>query len=125
MKLFTIVIALALIFITSYVSAPGVSSEGMTTLGIGLASLVLWNFVSLDWPSLFCLACLAIFSGLPLAEIFASGLGNWIIIYLMSCFMITHALNGEGSTRRLAILFVTNEIVRKKPWRFITFFCKR
>ncbi|MDR1509701.1 MAG: hypothetical protein LBS53_08685, partial [Synergistaceae bacterium] len=94
----------------------------MAILGTGIGCLILWNFVALEWPCFLCIASVALFSGIPASSVFASAMGNWIIVFLMSSFMIGHALNKEGLTKRLAIMFVTSRTVKKNPWFFVLFF---
>jgi sodium-dependent dicarboxylate transporter 2/3/5 len=121
-KKFFTVVALIIMFAMSQISITGISREGMAILGTGMGCLILWNFVDLRWPCLLCIASMALFSGLPVSSVFASAMGNWIIVFLMSSFMIGHALNKEGLTKRIAIMFVTNRAVKKNPWFLVLFF---
>ena len=122
MKNLFIAASLIVMFAIGTTHVPGISREGMAVIGIGAGCLLLWNFVSLEWPSLLCLAALALFSGQPYQVVFASGLGNWIIPFLLSCFLIGHVLNEEGFIKRLAIFFITNRAARKNPQFFVMFF---
>ena len=94
----------------------------MSLIGIGIASLLLWNFVELEWPSFLCISGIVLFSGVPASEIFSMALGSWIVIFLLACFMISHSLNEEGFTKRLATIFITNKHAQRNPWYFILFF---
>ena len=120
-----IITAIAFLIIIAFNLTPpfhDVSKEGMSLIGIGIASLLLWNFVELEWPSFLCISGIVLFSGVPASEIFSMALGSWIVIFLLACFMISHSLNEEGFTKRLATLFITNKHAQRNPWYFILFF---
>ena len=120
-----IITAIAFLIIIAFNLTPpfhDVSKEGMSLIGIGIASLLLWNFVELEWPSFLCISGIVLFSGVPASEIFSMALGSWIVIFLLACFMISHSLNEEGFTKRLATIFITNKHAQRNPWYFILFF---
>ena len=78
----------------------------MQVIGIFIGIMLMWNFIGTDWPSLLCMAILAIFQIMSPGDIFKSGFGNSTIAFLLVFFMLSHVLSQVGLTRRLAIWFL-------------------
>lgn len=122
-KLIFSLISLAFILLFRFVPAPaGLNATSMQVIGIFIGIMLMWNFVGTDWPSLLCMAVLAIFQIMKPATIFTTGFGNATIIFLLVFFMMSHVLSQVGFSRRMAIWFFTNKLARKSPWMFVTMF---
>lgn len=122
-KLIFIWISMAFILLFRFVPAPaGLTAASMQVIGIFIGIMLMWNFVGTDWPSLLCMAILAMFQIMKPGDIFKSGFGNATIIFLLVFFMMSHVLSQVGFSRRMAIWFFTNNLARKSPWMFVIMF---
>ncbi|MEG1781645.1 MAG: anion permease, partial [Oscillospiraceae bacterium] len=116
------IIAVAFIFILffKYLPAPkGLSVAAMQVMGIFIGSLILWMSISIDWPSMLCIAALAFVPGMKMSKILAEGVGNSTFSFLMFTFMCTYTLSRTPFIRRCAIWFLSTKIAQKGPWYFI------
>ena len=119
------IIAVSMLFILffKYLPAPaGLSVAAMQVVGIFIGVLIMWMTISIDWPSMLCLAALAFVPGISMNSILSSGMGNATFAFLMFTFMCTHTLNQTPFIRRCAIAFLTTKSAQKSPWSFITLY---
>lgn len=122
-NLIYIIVAFAFILLFPLIPAPdGLNVVSMEAIGLFIGIMIMWNFVSTDWPSFLCMALVAIFGIMEPSAIFTTGFGNSTIAFLLVFFMLSHVLSQVGFSRRLAIWFMTNKLARKSPWAFITMF---
>lgn len=120
-----IIILISFLFILffKYIPAPtGLSIAGMQLVGIFIGILLLWLTISIDWPSLLCLAALAFVPGLKMSTILTGSFGNSTFAFLMFTFMCTYSLSKTPFVRRCAVAFVTSQIAKKGPWHFAILF---
>ncbi len=120
-----LIIAVSMLFILffKYLPAPaGMSAAAMQVIGIFIGVLILWMTISIDWPSMLCLAALAFVPGITVNSILSSGMGNATFAFLMFTFMCTHTLNQTPFIRRCATAFLTTKSAQKSPWAFITLY---
>ena len=116
------IIAISMIFILffKYLPAPaGMTTAAMQVTGIFIGVLIMWMTISIDWPSMLCLAALAFVPGISMNSILSSGMGNATFAFLMFTFMCTYTLSQTPFIRRCAIAFLTTKTAQKSPWRFI------
>jgi len=116
------IIAVSMIFILffKYLPAPaGLSTAAMQVVGIFIGVLIMWMTISIDWPSMLCLAALAFVPGISMNSILSSGMGNATFAFLMFTFMCTYTLSQTPFIRRCAIAFLTTKTAQKGPWRFV------
>ncbi len=119
------IIAISLIFILffKYLPAPaGLSTAAMQVVGIFIGVLIMWMTISIDWPSMLCLAALAFVPGISMNSILSSGMGNATFAFLMFTFMCTYTLGQTPFVRRCALAFLTSKTAQKSPWSFITLY---
>lgn len=119
------IIAISMVFILffKYLPAPaGLSQAAMQVVGIFAGVLIMWMTISIDWPSMLCLAALAFVPGISMNSILSSGMGNATFAFLMFTFMCTYTLSQTPFIRRCAIAFLTTKTAQKSPWRFITLY---
>jgi sodium-dependent dicarboxylate transporter 2/3/5 len=102
---------------------PSVSELGMRTLGVFLWTAVWWFSEAIPIPatSLFALAMLVLAGILPVDAAFSTW-SNWVILFLVGAFVIGHAMNVHGLTRRIAYHMVSSRLVQGNPWRVLLFF---
>ena len=76
-KLVMLLISFAFILLFQFIPAPaGLNQTSMQVIGIFIGIMLMWNFIGTDWPSLLCMAILAIFQIMSPGDIFKSGFGN-------------------------------------------------
>lgn len=113
----TIVIALLFYTVFQFIPAPeGLSRLSMEILGIFIGTVILWLSVSIDWPSLLCIAAIGITGLLDFNSILSSFLGNSTISFLIFSYMMAYALGESGLLKRFALWFISRPFARKKPW---------
>lgn len=118
-----VAIALFCMFFFRFLPTPaGMTKDGLHVFGIFCGALLLWLFISIDWPSLLCILALAFVPGLKVNSILANSLGNNTFAFLMFSFMCTHALSQTTFIRRIAVAFISSRMAKKGPWQFTTLF---
>ncbi len=111
-----LLISFAFILLFQFIPAPaGLNQTSMQVIGIFIGIMLMWNFIGTDWPSLLCMAILAIFQIMSPGDIFKSGFGNSTIAFLLVFFMLSHVLSQVGLTRRLAIWFLPTSYGPAQP----------
>src|SRR5687767_13688417 len=82
---------------------PDVTDIGMRTLGVFLWTATWWLSEAIPIPatSLFAMAMLVLTGVLTVEAAFATW-SNWVILFLVGAFIIGHAMNVHGLTRRIA-----------------------
>ncbi|TLF38851.1 sodium:sulfate symporter [Lacticaseibacillus zeae] len=117
------VVSFAFIFLFRFVPAPaGLTADSMQMIGIFVGMLLLWNFAGIGWTSLLCMSVIVLFQIMTQAEVFASGLGNWVNSFLYAFFMISYVMTQTGLSKRIAIWSVSNKLASRGPWTFIIVF---
>ena len=115
--------ALLLLLLFGYLPAPaGMTPSAMRVIGIFAGTLLLWLTVSIDWPSLLCMAALAAVPELGMGAILSSSFGNATFAFLMFTFMCTYALSQTAFVRRCAVWFVSGRWEGRGPWQFTLLF---
>lgn len=100
----------------------GLATETYAVLAIFASCLILWLFVSIDWPSLLCLVCLGFLPEMTYNQVFGLSFGNPTFVFLFFTFIVTHALEGTNFLNRLTSRALNNAWAQKNPWRFVTAF---
>ena len=102
----------------------GMTRAAMQVIGIFAGTLLLWLTVSIDWPSLLCMAALALVPELGMNSVLAAGFGNSTFAFLLFTFLCTYALSRTPFVRRCAVWFVSSRAARRGPWALaVLFFC--
>lgn len=123
-RTYTIVLlSIAIMILFKFIAPPsGLNSNSMAVIGIFIGTLILWLFVSIDWPSLLCIIMLGALGGLDFKPLFASSFGSDTFIFLFTTFIATYAISKTNLIKNISIWFVTNRLARKGPWWFVTMF---
>ena len=119
-----IIISLFLIVTFRFIPGPaGLSQSAMQVLGIFLGVLLLWLTLSIDWPSLLCIAALAFVPEIKFNTMLAGSIGGSTFSFLLFTFMCTYAISQTSFIRRCAVGFITSRIAKKGPWWFLISYC--
>lgn len=95
---------------------------GMKAVGVFLATVILWVSVGTGYPSFLCIALLALTGVMSPTQAFASSMGHWIVLFLLGCFGMSHALRTSGFSTRVALWFLTRPFARGRPWMLLALF---
>ncbi|MBS7527524.1 anion permease [Fusibacter paucivorans] len=119
-KFLNTLIGLCLMFLFKYLPTPeNLPQVGMQLIGITVGALYLWTTVSIGWPSFACIFAIATTGVMNYSTAISSSIGHWIILFLICCYLVSHALIKTGVAHRIAVWFVTRPIARKSPWLFV------
>jgi sodium-dependent dicarboxylate transporter 2/3/5 len=122
-KMINTFIGLAIMFLFKYLPAPeGLPVLGMSLIGITIGALYLWTTVSIGWPSFACIFAIATTGIMSYGDVVKNSIGHWIILFLLCCYLASHALIKTGFARRVAVWFITRPVAKKSPWLFVTMF---
>ena len=88
-------------------------------IAIFLASLILWLFVALDWPSLLTIVLLGLIPEIGFSKIFTLSFGNTTFVFLLFIFIVTYSLNQTSVLKRITSWGLNHPWVQAEPWRFI------
>lgn len=120
----SIIIALLCMLGFRFLPAPGgMSASAMQVLGIFAGVLVMWLTISIDWPSMLCLAFLTFVPELTMGKVLSGSLGNSTVAFLLFTFMCTYAISKTSFVKRCAIGFICSSIAKRGPWHFIILYC--
>lgn len=118
-----IITLLSFVIIVAFCFLPspaGLPTAGMQLCGIFIACMLLWNFVSTEWPSYLVMVLLVLFGFMKANAVFSSAMGNSTINMLIPFFMMSYLLSEVGFTKRLAIMCMTSKFARRSPWALVT-----
>ncbi|TYT79297.1 SLC13 family permease [Treponema phagedenis] len=123
-RIISIVAALCCMFGFRFLPAlPGMSASAMQVLGIFIGALILWLTISIDWPSLLCLAALSLVPELTMNMVLTHSLGKSTVAFLLFTFMCTYAISTTSFIKRCAIMFITGPLARRGAWYFLISYC--
>lgn len=116
----TITIALILMIFSRFMPPlMNISASMWQVIGIFIGTLILWMTISIDWPSILCMAMIAFVPEIKINQIFASSFGNSTFAFLLFTFMCTYALSKTTFIRRVALYFLNTKMARKGGWYFL------
>ena len=95
---------------------------GMKGVGIFLFTIIWWATVGIGYPSLICIALIALTGIMTPNEVFAASYGNWVVMFLLGCFGLSEGLRVTGFSRRFALWFITRPFVAGRPWMLLAMF---
>lgn len=117
----TLLVIVCLAIIAAFWLLPGggaITSVGMKVIGVFIATVILLSFVNPVWPAFLAVALLSRTGVASLAQITQGSIGNWIFYFILMSFIMTHALNESGFTKRVVGKFLSMPFARKSPWGF-------
>jgi len=100
-----------------------VTPLGMRTLAVFVLAVVWWISEAVPIPvtSLFVLPLSVILGILPYEKAF-SYWSHWTVIFLLGAFILGHAMQLHGLTRRFSLSLVASRLIGGSPWRLLVFF---
>ncbi|MFC1983667.1 SLC13 family permease [Chloroflexota bacterium] len=95
---------------------------GMKVVGIFLFTIIWWATVGIGYPSILCIALLAITGVMTPEAAFASSWGSWLVLFLIGAFGLSEGLRTTGFSRRFALWFITRPFTAGRPWLLMAMF---
>lgn len=119
-----IVIAALLLIIVKACLPPvnGLTPMGVNALAVFIPILYLWITVGTDWVSMLALAGFIIIGMYTPGQVYSLSFGHPVVVTIIMCMALTGILTATGVTNRIAVWFITREIVRNKPYTFLAMF---
>ena len=102
---------------------PHVTPVGMRSLAIFSWAVLWWITEAVPIPvtSLLLLPLIAVCGLFPFEKALGYW-GHWTNLFLFGAFLIGHAMEKYGLTRRVSLSLVSSRLVRGKPWRLLVLF---
>lgn len=100
-----------------------VTPLGMRTLALFTLAIVWWISEAVPIPvtSLLVMPLSVILGILPYEKAFGYW-SNWTVIFLLGAFILGHAMQLHGLTRRFSLSLVASRLVGGSPWRLLVIF---
>ena len=92
-------------------------SRSILLLMIATASAILmWMVIGVGWTSMYVICSLMLIPELGAGWVAQNSLGNSVVYYFMTCFILASCLISTGVAKRIAVLLMVNRFSRKSPW---------
>ncbi|MGL5972599.1 MAG: SLC13 family permease [Oscillospiraceae bacterium] len=116
-------LSLIIIFI-GYISPPlvGLNKDATTIVFTFFGILLLWLFVSIEWPSLLLIFILGTLPSIGFKSAISLSLGNETFMFLMTTFLCTHSLAKTNFIKRCAVIFISSKIAKKSFFHLAVMF---
>ena len=119
-----VVIALILLVVVKLVVP---AENGLTDIGVNVVAILapilyLWIAVGTDWTSLLALAAIICTGVLTPTAVYGGALGSPVIIIVITMMALNQLLMDTGVIATLSKWVMTREIVRNRPYVFISLF---
>jgi len=100
-----------------------VSPMGMRSLGIFCWIILWWITEAIPIPatSLLVMPLMVVCGIFPMEKAFGYW-SHWIVIFLLGAFIIGHAMQLHGLTRRFGLSLVASRLVGGSPWRLLVWY---
>ncbi|WP_018658924.1 SLC13 family permease [Allofustis seminis] len=97
----------------------GMGHSTFQLLMLFVASLLLWLFVSIDWPSLLCLLVLGALPEIDFGAVFAQSFGSSTFVFLTLTFALTYTLEQTSALKRITARTLQSHWAQASGKRFI------
>ena len=125
-------IGIAIMLLFPLLPAPEpITPAGMTVIGLFIGLVFLWSLVDLLWPTFIAIVLFGTvaqdvfpdsFQNRGIYEAGMQSFGNWIVLFVLGCLILTVALHKVGTIRRIAFWFMTREFAKRGLWAFTFMF---
>jgi sodium-dependent dicarboxylate transporter 2/3/5 len=100
----------------------GLTHMGVNVLAVFIPILYLWITLGTDWVSMLALAGLIMIGMYTPGQVYALSFGHTVVVTIIMCMALTGILSDTGVTDKVAVWFITRDIVRNKPYIFLAMF---
>ena len=98
------------------------TTVGMKVVGIFLFTIIGWIFLGIGYPSILCIALLALTGVMTPEAVFAASWGNYLILFILAVFGLAECLRLTGFSNRFAFWLLTLPFTVGHPWLMIAMF---
>ncbi len=98
------------------------TAVGMKVAGIFLFTIIGWIFLGLGYPSILCVALLALTGVMTPEAVFAASWGNYLVLFVLAVFGLAQCFRLTGASHRFALWFLTLPFTVGRPWLMIAMF---
>ena len=104
-----------------------ITPAGWALIGLFIGLVILWSFVDLIWPTFIAVVLFGLIAqdiypqSFQRGGIYEAGMqsfGNWIVIFVLGCLILTATLHKAGTIRRIAFWFLSRDVATKGLWSF-------
>ncbi|MFH0847201.1 MAG: SLC13 family permease [Chloroflexota bacterium] len=99
-----------------------ITPRGMKVIGTFLFTVTWWVSFGTGFPSLLCLAILAITSVMTPKEVFAVSWGNYLVMFVIGALGLIESLRATGFANRFAFWFMSRPFNEGRPWVMLSVF---
>ncbi len=122
-----IALVIGILIMVALPAANGLTTDGVHMLGILVPVIYLWITVGTDWVSLLAIIALVMTGVMTngsnfYATVYASSMGNFIIITVIACMALSAVLSSTGVIEKIATWFITRKFVQGRPYAFLAMF---
>ncbi len=98
------------------------TAVGMKVVGIFLFTIIWWATMGIGYPSILCIALLALTGAMTPKAVFAASWGNYLILFILALFGLAQCFRLTGFSHRFALWFLTRPFTVGHPWLMIAMF---
>lgn len=95
------------------------NTETYHILSIFISSIILWLFVSVEWPSLLAIFSIGIMPSVGFSKAVQLSFGNSTFVFLLFTFIVTYAFNKTGAIRIFTSKLLNSKIAVKSVKNFL------
>ena len=100
----------------------GLTHTGVKVIAILVPVLYLWLTTNTHWTSIFALGLLVMTGAMTANEVWAGSMGHFVVITIITYFMLNVCLKETGVINKIAIFFITRKFVKGRPMAFFAMF---
>lgn len=119
---YLIALVIGLVILVALPAENGLTPIGVRVVAMLIPILYLWLTTNTHWTSLLALALLVMTQAMTANEVWAGSMGHFVVITIITYFMLNVCLKETGVINKIAIFFVTRKFVQGKPMAFFAMF---
>ena len=100
----------------------GLTEIGVRVIAILVPTLYLWLTTNTHWTSILAIGMLVMTQAMTANEVWAGSMGHFVVITIITYFLLNIALKETGVINKIAMFFVTRKFVQGKPMAFFAMF---
>ena len=100
----------------------GLTASGVRTIAVTVMIVYYWTFVGIDWVSILCIALFAMVGTASMSSLISYGISNTNTLLMLFSSILCLALVYCGFMDRLITWFISRNVVRKRPYVFLSLY---
>ncbi len=119
---YIIALVIGLVIFFALPASNGLTEIGVRVIAILIPVLYLWLTTNTHWTSVLALGLLVMTLAMTSTEVWAGSMGHFVVITIITYFVLNVVLKETGVIHKIAIFFVTRNFVKGKPMAFFAMF---